>query len=280
MVADLLSLVEYSVKHPDGGYYYPNAVMPYRGLLESEAYAHSLICDLLTSVGMEKNADIRSETGDDAGVIADGIRLWLMLQKETQKWEEDPGFVNAISSVLDGSEEVLATEVLVYSATYTKPFRDIKAAGNGFTVRRQFFREEKDSRKLEEIAPGIVLKRGDRIVAKYQIWNKENRSFVKLTAPREAALRPVNQLSGHVGWWLRPLLVDGWYSVSPQGYRNVLIDRTEYYFDTYPEENTTITEEFYVTQAGTFSAPVVSIESLYATHYRANDGFGGEMVTK
>ncbi len=280
MVADLLSLVEYSVKHPDGGYYYPNAVMPYRGLLESEAYAHSLICDLLTSVGMEKNADIRSETGDDAGVIADGIRLWLMLQKETQKWEEDPGFVNAISSVLDGSEEVLATEVLVYSATYTKPFRDIKAAGNGFTVRRQFFREEKDSRKLEEIAPGTVLKRGDRIVAKYQIWNKENRSFVKLTAPREAALRPVNQLSGHVGWWLRPLLVDGWYSVSPQGYRNVLIDRTEYYFDTYPEENTTITEEFYVTQAGTFSAPVVSIESLYATHYRANDGFGGEMVTK
>lgn len=280
MVADLLSLVEYSVKHPDGGYYYPNAVMPFRGLLESEAYAHSLICDLLTSVGMEKNDAIRSETGDDAGVIADGIRLWLMLQKETQKWGEDPGFVNAISSVLDGSEEVLATQVLIYSATYTKPFKDIKAAGNGFTVKRQFFREKKDSRDLEEIAPGTVLKRGDRIVAKYMIWNKENRSFVKLTAPREAALRPVNQLSGHVGWWLRPLLVDGWYSVSPQGYRNVLIDKTEYYFDTYPEENTTITEEFYVTQAGTFTAPVVSIESLYATHYRANDGFGGEMVSK
>ena len=280
MVADLLSLVEYSVKHPDGGYYYPNAVMPFRGLLESEAYAHSLICDLLTSVGMEKNDAIRTETGDDAGVIADGIRLWLMLQKETQKWEEDPGFVNAISSILDGSEEVLATEVLIYKATYTKPFADIKAAGNGFTVGREFYREKKDSRDLEPIAPGTVLQRGDRIVARYVIWNKENRSFVKLTAPREASLRPVNQLSGHVGWWLRPLSYCGWYTFSPQGYRNVLIDKTEYFFDTYPEENTTISEEFYVTQSGVFSAPVVNIESLYAPHYRANDGFNGTLTSK
>ena len=279
MVADLLSLVEYAVKHPDGGWYYPNAVMPYRGLLESEAYAHSLICDLLTSVGMEKNASIHTETGEDAGAIADGIRLWLMLQKETQKWEEDPAFVNAISSILDGSKEVLATEVLIYKATYTKPFKEIAAAGNGFTVARKFYREGKTSSVLEEIAPGTLLQRGDRIIAKYQIWNKENRSFVKLTAPREASLRPVNQLSGHVGWWLRPLSY-GWYSFSPQGYRNVLTDKTEYFFDSYPEENTTLTEEFFVTQAGSFSAPVVSIESLYAPHYRANDGFGGPLVSR
>ena len=280
MVADLLSLVEYSVKHPDGGYYYPNAVMPFRGLLESEAYAHSLICDLLTSVGMEKNEAIRTETGEDAGVIADGIRLWLMLQKETQKWEEDPGFVNAISSILDGSEEVLATQVLIYKATDTKPFAEIKAAGNGFTVKREFYREKKETRELEPIEPGTILERGDRIVARYVIWNKENRSFVKLTAPREACLRPVNQLSGRVGWWLRPLNIGGWYTFSPQGYRNVLTDKTEYYFDSYPEENTTITEEFYVTQSGVFSAPVVNIESLYAPHYRANDGFGGALTSK
>ena len=279
MVADLLSLVEYAVKHPHGGYYYPNAVMPYRGLMESEAYAHSLLCDLLTSVGRDKNAAIRSETGRDAISIADGIRLWLMLQKETQKWGEDPAFVNAISSVLDGSEEVLATQVLIYKATYTKPFKEIAAAGNGFTVARKFYREESESKKLEPIAPGTVLSRGDRIVIRYEIWNQENRSFVKLTAPREASLRPVNQLSGHIGWWLRPLSY-GNYSFTPQGYRNVLTDRTEYYFDSYPEEKTTVTEEFFVTQAGTFSAPVVSIESLYAPHYRANDGFTGELVSR
>ena len=279
MVADLLSLVEYNVKHRDGGRYYPNAVMPYRGLLESEAYAHSLICDLLTTVGKEKNAAIQTETGEDALAVADGIRLWLMLQKETQQWGEDPGFVNAISSVLDGSPEVLATQVLIYKATYTKPFKEIKAAGNGFTIARHFFREKADSRELEPVEPGTMLRKGDRIVAKYEIWNQENRSFVKLTAPREASLRPVNQLSGHVGWWLRPLRA-GWYSFSPQGYRNVLIDRTEYYFDSYPEEKTTVTEEFFVTQAGSFSAPVVTIESLYAPHYRANGAFGGVWSSK
>lgn len=36
-------------------------------------------------------------------------------------------------------------------------------------------------------------------------------------------------------------------------------------------------EEFFVTQAGSFSAPVVSIESLYAPHYRANDAARGPL---
>ena len=64
-------------------------------------------------------------------------------------------------------------------------------------------------------------------------------------------------------------------SFTPQGYRNVKADCTEYYFDTFPEENTVLTETFFVTQAGTFTAPVVTVESLYAPHYRANGGWTG-----
>ena len=74
---------------------------------------------------------------------------------------------------------------------------------------------------------------------------------------------------------MSPLRVRGLYSVVPQGYRNVKTDCTEYFFDVYPEEKTTVSEEFFVTQDGTFSAPVVTIESLYAPHYRANDKFDG-----
>ena len=271
--ADLESIYEYAVPHPDGGWYYPNAVMPWRGLLESEAYAHSTLCDLLS--------------GTERSDIADGIRLWLMLQKETQKWDEDPAFVDALTSILDGPEDVLSTKVLVLKAEYTKPFESIAASGNGFTIERKFFREvtveqkykdktedkNRNITELQEIKPGEQLHVGDKILAKYLIWNQENRSFVRLSAPREASLRPVEQLSGHYGWRWNPLRISRFYSLSPQGYRNIKAEMTEYYFDTYPEEKTEITEEFFVTEAGSFKAPVVSIESLYAPHYRANDGF-------
>ena len=70
----------------------------------------------------------------------------------------------------------------------------------------------------------------------------------------------------------------GW-SVTPQGYRDVKSDRTEYWFDVYPEESTILTEDYYITQEGAFSAPVVTVESAYAPHYRANAMFGGVLRT-
>ena len=248
---DVESLLQYAEPHRSGGTYYPNAVMPWRGLLESELYAHALICDLLTDCGHNE--------------VAEGIRLWLMVQKETQQWEDDPAYIQAIGSVLRGTEATLQTKVLALSATTTLPFEQIKAAGNGFTVQRSFSRDGKP------LSDGDILHVGDKVVATYSIWNEENRSFVRLTAPRPAAFRPVNQLSGRYGWFARPISITGWVSFSPQGYRSVLADRTEFWFDSYPEEKTSFSEEFFVTQEGVFQSPVPVIESLYAPHYRAND---------
>lgn len=282
IAADVQSLLEYAVPHVSGGWYYPNAVMPFRGLLASEAYAHSMLCDLLSSEYVA-SAEVTSPTEDvTARQIADGIRLWLMLQKETQKWDVDPAFVDAVNSVLSGSADILATKVVSLTKTYTVPFSRIVAAGNGFSIERHFYKKVdggngKDGRL--EIFPGMKLKVGDRITAEYRIWSQENRSFIRLAAPREAAFRPVDQLSGAYGWRLNPLSVAGAWSITPQGYRDVKSDRTEYWFDVYPEEKTTVAEDFYITQEGTFSAPVVTIESLYAPHYRANASFGGSLAT-
>lgn len=282
IAADVQSLLEYAVPHVSGGWYYPNAVMPFRGLLASEAYAHSMLCDLLSSEYVA-SAEVTSPTEDvTARQIADGIRLWLMLQKETQKWDVDPAFVDAVNSVLSGSADILATKVVSLTKTYTVPFSRIVSAGNGFSIERHFYKKVdggngKDGRL--EIFPGMKLKVGDRITAEYRIWSQENRSFIRLTAPREAAFRPVDQLSGAYGWRLNPLSVAGAWSITPQGYRDVKSDRTEYWFDVYPEEKTTVAEDFYITQEGTFSAPVVTIESLYAPHYRANASFGGSLAT-
>ena len=262
--ADMVSLLEYAVEHRDGGWYYPNAVLPWRGLLETEAYAHAMICNVLSAY--PDNAE--------AVKVADGIRIWLMLQKESQKWTSDAGFVEALAAILAGNEKVLGTSVISLSASYTKPFAEIKAAGNGFTIERKFFREVNDKR--EEIKPGDMVYVGERIVAEYQVWNQENRSFVTLTAAREASLRPENQLSGYYGWWnIRSFSSS--FGYTPHGYRHVKSDATLFYFDVFPEEKTCVVESFFVTQAGRFSAPVVSIESTYAPAYRANDGFKGAL---
>lgn len=292
--ADIVSLLEYAVDHKSGGVYYPNLVMPFRGLLESEAYAHSMVCDLLSgyaadasvnaaSFGCESHISSDNVNVSEALRVADGIRLWLMLQKETQHWDSDPAFVDAVNSVMNGSSALKSTSVIVLSMSKSLDFPAVKSSGNGFSVSRRFFRETVSASGdyvRKEIHSGALLHVGDKIIAEYQIHNDENRSFVRLTVPREASLRPAAQLSGTYGWWMSPLRVNGWYSVVPQGYRNVKSAQTEYWFDSYPEENTTITEEFFVTQSGKFSAPVPVIESIYAPHYRANGAFGGELVSE
>ena len=209
--------------------------------------------------------------------ISDGIRLWLMLQKETQKWEANFSFVNAAASIMNGSESMKNTSILVLSKSYEKPYDSLKAAGNGFTVSRSFQREADGGKKVD-IAPGDTLRTGDRLVAKYSINNAENRSFVRVSVPHPGCLRPVDQLSGRIGWWLLPMGYAGGH-FAPQGYREVRSDRTVYLFDSYPEEKSVITEEYFVTQAGVFTSPVVEIESLYAPHYRANGAYEGEFVS-
>jgi hypothetical protein len=263
---DVVSLAEYAVEHPSGGWYYPNAVMPWRGLLESEAYAHSVICDLLRDLAI-------SDMEDEAmtrrlGQIADGIRIWIMLQKETQDWKSDSGFAEAVASVYDGVQAIADTKMIVLKKTARKPFGEILTAGNGFRISVGYYKELPDG-ALVELAEGDNLEVGEKIVAKYSVWSGENRSFVRLDVPRPAAFSPVRQLSGWSGGWFRPFAA-GAFTVSPSAYREVRADRTLYWFDVFPEENSVISEEFFVTQEGVFLSAAPQIESVYAPHYRAN----------
>lgn len=257
---DIASLLQYAQAHRSGGICYPNAVLPWRGLLESELYAHALICDLLADCGH--------------GEVAEGIRLWMMVQKETQQWADDPAYLQAIASVLHGSETTLQTRVLALSASAALPFEEVRAAGNGFAVSRSFTR---DGRPL---AAGDTLHLGDKITATYTLRSEENRSFVHLNAPHPAALRPVEQRSGPYGLQVRPISVTGWGSFTPLGYRSVRANRTEYWFDSYPEQTTTLVEEYFVTQEGSFQCPAPVIESRYAPHYRANDAGTGPVTVR
>ncbi len=262
---ELISLKQYAVEHPSGGVYYPNAVMPWRGLLESEVYAHAQICNLFRDIADENYGDMALED------IADRICIWLMIQKETQGWASDPGYVEALAAVYDASEAVRNTKIVVLKKKFEKPFDEIKASGNGFTVDVDYYKEGQEGGRIR-LAEGDSLNVGDKITAVYSLWSQENRSHVRLSVPRAACLRPVAQLSGWSGGWFRPLSY-GHLHVSPYSYREVKADRTLYWIDVFPEEKTAIEEELFVTQEGTFSAPVAEIECLYAPHYRANDSW-------
>lgn len=300
-VRDIRSLTEYAVEHRRGGVYYPNAVMPLRGQLESELYAHSLICDVLSryaavssgpassaSVNGWKPADPRlgKVWGDEAlakeaSGIANGIRVWLMIQRETQAWSGDPASVMALSSVKDGIDAIEDISVLVLRKRFEKPFEEVVPSGNGFTISRSYYverivQQEDGSDRLERIAlnEGDTLSVGDKVIAVCSIWSAENRSYVRISVPSFASLRPVDQLSSVVYGFARPVMMP--YGmvlpVYPQGYREVRTGEIVHYYDIYPEEKTSIEEEYIVTQEGTFSEPAAEIECLYAPHYRGNTG--------
>lgn len=278
---ELSSLMEYAVSHPSGGIYYPNAVLPWRGLLESEAYAHSYIADLMKDLSALEPSGSASAVRMDE--IADGIRIWLMLQKETQQWNDDPGFVEALASVYDATPQARGVKVVVLKKHYQKPFDDIKAVGNGMKIAVEYYKElpakdrfSKSQRLL--LAPGDSLAVGDKVIAVYSLWSEENRSFVRLSVPRAALFRPADQLSGWSGGWFRPW-TSGFFNISPYCYREVKADRTLYWIDVFPEEKTALEEVLFVTQEGTFTTPAAELECLYAPHYRANDDGGKQFVT-
>lgn len=247
LAKDAESLSQYAVEHSSGGYYFPNAVQPWGGLLESDLYAHVILCELMDSNG-------RSD-------IAEGIRLWTMVQKESRHWENDFAYIRALECVLKGNYATHRTKVLVLRASATLPLNEIKPAGNGMSITREYFI---GSRKLSE---GENLKVGDIIKAVYTITSDESRSFVRIRIPRNAALNPVDGNSGTT--YSHTLL-----------YRNVLSDATEYWTDALPEGTTKLSEEFYVTRAGTFRTAVPEAVSLFADHYRANGGFEPAMTVR
>ena len=239
------SLAQYSVEHPGGGLYYPNAVLPYRGLLENELYAHTLLCRI-----MDRHS---------RGEIAEGLRLWMMIQKESQQWGSDPAFIDAAAQVLRGSEKTLGTKLMVLSLERSLPLDKVLPASNGVGLEVSYsLVQTVDGKRVEKpLKEGDALKIGDRILARYALRSDENRSFVKLTVPRCAAFNPVSQISG---------------VVRSGAYRDLREDRTEYWFDLLPEEDSQLFEEFFVTNEGRFQGAAAVLESSYAPHYRANTG--------
>ncbi len=228
------SLKDYAVENPTIGCYFPNAVMPYRGLMNSEIYAHAQLMELFASLKERR--------------MVDGIAQWLLLQKHNQAWENTVATTDAVHALIASKAKDLKLGAVYY--TYTTELSRVKASANEISIRRRFVRNGQ-----EPLADGAKLKVGDKITVYYDIDNSENRSFVQMRAMRPACFYPVDERSYYT-WW-------GYY-------REVKPSETNYYWELLPEEKTTVVEEFYVQQEGTFNSGLIEIECLYAKEYRGH----------
>lgn len=232
----IASLVDHAVVNRTVGCYFPNAVMPFRGLMSSEIYAHAELQELFWKVG--ESATVK------------GLQQWLLLQKHNQAWENNMATADAVFALLSHDAEDLKLGAVYY--TYKAPMKTVKEFGNDMTVKRTFWRDGR------ELAEGDVLHVGDRIEVRYDIWNGENRSFVQVHAMRPACFYPVDERSYGSSYFYKEQTASG----------------TEYYYQLLPEEDTRLVESFYVTQEGVFDKGLVEIESLYAPEYRGHTAGG------
>lgn len=234
LFAVMRSLRDYSVRNNTVGCYFPNAAMPYRGMLHTEIYAHSLLAVIFAEMGQMD--------------IAKGIMKWLLLQKHNQQWESNMASADAIFALIKYNAPEMLFGAVYY--TYCAPMLDIKPSSNQMEVKRTYWRDG------TQLSDGQMLRVGDRIEVRYEINNTENRSFVVMEASRPACFYPADERSF------------GTYRF----YCERKASHTTYYFQVLPEEQTRLSEIFYVTQEGTFNSGLVQIESLYAPEYRAHTG--------
>ena len=229
------SLKDYAVENPTVGCYFPNAVMPFRGLMNNEIYAHAQLIETFGKLGEKK--------------VVDGIAQWLLLQKHNQAWENTVATTDAVHALISSKAKDLKLGAVYY--TYTTKLDRVKASANEITIHRTFVRTDTGA-PLQE---GEALHVGDRITVRYDIHNTENRSFVQMRAMRPACFYPEDERS-YFSWW-------GFY-------REVKPSETNFYWELLAEENHTVQETFFVQQEGTFSSGLVEIECLYAKEYRGH----------
>ena len=228
------SLKDYAVENPTVGCYFPNAVMPFRGLMNNEIYAHAQLIETFGSLGEKK--------------MVDGVAQWLLLQKHNQAWENTVATTDAVYALVSSGARNLKLGAVYY--TYTTRLDRVKASANEIRIERFFSRP--DGRPVED---GEQLHAGDEIIVRYQIHNTENRSFVQMRAMRPASFYPRDERSYFT-----------WYGF----YREVKTSETNYYWELLPEEYITVEERFFVQQEGLFNSGLVEIECLYAKEYRGH----------
>jgi len=265
------SIREYAIKNSTTGYYFPNAVLPFRGMVSNEISSHSFLLNLFADFGDKE--------------MVSGIARWILFQKENQYWGSGLYLTDAVTALMrasgspgtapverskfvtrykvDNKRGVVTVnkrsnepEFLYIQHNYVKRDIDVKSFANGLSVESSFYKVvvKNGQEGLEEIKDSITVNPGDIIEIVSLIQNSENRSYVSFISDTPASFVPIEERSGYRALY----------------YREVRRSSLNYYFNLLAEGQHIIRERYIVSNRGGFSTGIPVIKSLFAPAYRGN----------
>ena len=175
---------------------------------------------------------------DDTALLT-GMKRWLVEEKKTQKWDTPVVTADAVGAFLTGP---LPQQVAwpVVTGWHEAAASTLTQVSNGLRVSRIIAPADSTRR---------ALRTGDRVTAIIKVRADRDLDFVRITDRRPACLMPASQFSGYnwrLGCYVRPA-----------------DEQTDYYFETMPKGDYTLTTDYILDRPGHYHAGTVKAECEY-----------------
>ena len=232
------------------------------------------------------------------------MQQWLLKQKQTTSWSTDVSTVNAIQALLCGASQlheerqldilvgglslnapvqrgtgyrsqrwapaditpdmsrvdlVKHDQGIAWGAMYWQYFDDldkIPTSDMGISLQKTLYRASTDGTLQRVTAQNLYV--GDRVMVRIVITADRNLEYLELRDQRPANLEP---LSTRSGW--------NWNGGLPY-YLDIHPAHTSFFIDRIEKGEYVLEYELYVTNPGTFSAGIATMQCLYAPEFRSN----------
>jgi len=293
------SLQERTVESEEQGMYWKTISRGF-SWYESPIEAHSLLIEAFNEISKDVN-------------VVNELKLWLLLQKQTQNWKTTTATADAIHALLfTGKTEMTTTfdseiswaneplkleNANVEKATghikeritnekVTEKYAvvDVNNKGNDISwgaihwqyyenldkisayeskymsLKREYYLEKitPSGKKLDPINDGNILKTGDVVIVRLVLECDRNLEYVHLKDMRPASFEPMQTLSGY-------FYKDG------LGYYGETKDASyNFFFDYMPRGKYVLEYSLRVSQKGTFSTGISTLQCMYAPEFNAH----------
>ncbi len=248
------------------------------------------------------------EIGNDQELVKQ-LKKWLIKQKQTQIWSTPKATVEAVNSILLGDSKLLSdkravqvklgnrpvtiddveagtsyyqkswkakdinsqmgevevenkNENMVWGALYWQYFSDLDKVNSSKNVlqieKKLFVKETNENGFTLKAVEDEELKIGDKVVSRIIIKVDRHLEFVHLNDMRASALEPIEVLSGYR------------YEGGLGFYKSHTDVATNYFFEHLGPGTYVLENEMFVTQTGSFSNGISSIQCLYAPEFKSH----------